>query len=79
MSGQPPQSWRLLLVAYMDANTVLNGYRFDCAWDSPENADFARMESRIYQCPTQKHTHDDQGRFLTSYALMYGPQRHLAE
>lgn len=71
---EPPQSWRVWMLPWVDHAHVFNQYHRDRAWDSPENAEFAQMKIPSYQCPSQKHVRDDQDRFLTSYALMYGPQ-----
>jgi hypothetical protein len=34
----PPQSWRVLILPYLDRQPVYKQYQFDKPWDSPQNA-----------------------------------------
>lgn len=71
--GDPSLSWRVELLPYLDQSDLYRVYRRDQPWDSAANAEFAKTEVWLLQCPNQRHHRDDQGRFLTSYAVIYGP------
>lgn len=73
--GQPPQSWRVAILPYLDQARLFNNYRHDLKWDSPENTVFSKQEVEVFLCPSQKHRQDDQGRWLTSYAVLLGPNQ----
>lgn len=72
-SGEPAQSWRLALLPWLDETELYRSYRPDRAWDAAENAEFARRKVGVYQCPSQKKHTDATKRWLTSYAVVYGP------
>ena len=71
--GEPPQSWRVRLLPFVDHADLFNRYHRHSAWDSPENSGASRTKIHEYLCLSQRRTHDDQGRYFTSYTAVYGP------
>lgn len=62
-------SWRVLLLEFIDPKTF-NEYRFDDAWDSPNNRLLESKMPSSYSCPADirgKHQHH------TSYFVAVGP------
>ncbi len=70
--GDPPQSWRVSILPFLDQAPLYDAYHHDRAWDSDENAQFARTEILALQCPDQQRRRDDADRWLTSYAVPFG-------
>jgi hypothetical protein len=60
-----PRSWRVELLPFLRYADVYSRYRFDRAWDSPENLTHAQTFLRAYRCPANPHrfTPDLAGRF----------------
>lgn len=51
-SGKPLLSWRVLILPYLDQNSLYREFHLDEAWDSPHNkALIARMPA-VYRCPS---------------------------
>lgn len=68
-SGKKLHSWRTLILPFMEQNALFKQINLNEPWDSPSNAPFAQMVSKIYQCPSQ--TAGDPG---SSYVVVVGPK-----
>jgi prepilin-type processing-associated H-X9-DG protein len=68
-SGKPIHSWRVLILPYMEQQTLFDQYRFDEPWDGPNNRLLAPKIKRVYSCPSNgtKPPTD------TSYVAVIGP------
>lgn len=71
--GEPPMSWRVALLPYVDQTPLFNRYDFAKRWDESPNAAFLLQEIRSYRCPGVQRPADEQGRFFTSYVAPVGP------
>lgn len=49
--GTPKHSWRVLLLPYLGYDQLYEKYRFDQAWDSPDNTAVAAEGCDIYRSP----------------------------
>lgn len=50
--GQPLQSWRVLILPYVEQKELYEKIRLDEPWDSEYNRQFHTAVPRIYQCPS---------------------------
>jgi prepilin-type processing-associated H-X9-DG protein len=64
--GKPLYSWRVLITPYLDSLLVPVPAP-DKPWNSPQNANLARMTWRCYHCPD-----DDSPPSMTSYVAIVG-------
>jgi prepilin-type processing-associated H-X9-DG protein len=71
-----PRSWRVELLPFLRYADVYSRYRFDRAWDSPENLTHAQTFLRAYRCPANPHrfTPDLAGRFHSDFLAIRGPE-----
>lgn len=68
----PPVSWRATFLAAADPPSPVP-YDRSQSWDAPDNRAAANSNVLLYSCPSDWNTRDEQGRWLTSYALVTGP------
>ena len=68
-NGKPMHSWRVLLLPQLEANDLYKQYRFDEPWDGPNNRKLHDKMPRAFQCPSDKHGHDNQ---FTNYVVVAG-------
>jgi hypothetical protein len=50
--GKPMQSWRVLLLPYLEQDSLFKQYNFDEPWDGPNNSKLAAQMPDVYRCPT---------------------------
>ena len=60
------QSWRLLLLPYMESSPLYASYNLNEPWNGPTNRGLPTAD--IYKCPTHGHAS------LTNYLAIVGPQ-----
>ncbi|MCO6047179.1 DUF1559 domain-containing protein [Aeoliella sp. ICT_H6.2] len=60
------QSWRVLVMPYLESNHIFNAYNFNEPWNGPTNRKFTA--GWLFECPT----HGIEG--ATSYLAVVGPQ-----
>lgn len=75
--GQPPVSWRVLLLPYLDQAPMFNAYDQAKRWNESPNAEFLLRDVWVYRCPGVQRPADEQGRFFTSYVAPVGPRTML--
>lgn len=51
-NGKPLHSWRVLLLPYMEGNSMYEDIRYDEPWNSPHNRQFASLMPEEYRCPS---------------------------
>jgi hypothetical protein len=66
--GKPMHSWRVLILPYMELDSLYKQYRFDEPWNGPHNKLLATKIPLVYRCPS-----DGSPEFETSYAMIMGP------
>ncbi|MFO1096149.1 MAG: DUF1559 domain-containing protein [Planctomycetaceae bacterium] len=70
--GQPMHSWRVLLLPYLDQQSLYDQYRFDEPWNGPNNSKLAKVIPEVYQCPNE-YGHAEGSHPWTSYVAVVGP------
>jgi prepilin-type processing-associated H-X9-DG protein len=71
--GDPPLSWRVALLPYLDNASLGDRYDRRKPWDDPANLPVARTPSGVFECPSNYNAQDAQGRYFTAYTLLTGP------
>jgi hypothetical protein len=51
-TGKPLHSWRVLILPYLEQQTLYEKIRLNEPWDSEHNRQFHSQVPRIFQCPT---------------------------
>lgn len=70
LSGNPPMSWRVQLMLYLE-QALFERYDQGKSWFDDANHSVAQAET-TYQCPANFNPMDDRGRFFTAYAFVLG-------
>lgn len=72
--SDPPISWRVHLLPYLDNERLWQEYDQEQAWDSEANSPIAETDLWTYRCPTRwrRNDKDEQGRYFTDYAMLTG-------
>lgn len=68
-TSRPMHSWRVLVLPYLEHETLYKQYRFDEPWDGPNNRKLAGQLVRVYSCPDEKWKRTTE----TSYVAIVGP------
>lgn len=82
--GRPAHSWRVLLLPYLEQQSLYDRYRFDEPWDGPNNSNLAGEIPFVYRCPSFEGYHAKRGlettesRRLTNYVAVEHPKAALA-
>jgi len=50
--GQPPVSWRVMILPYIEQQNIYDQYNFDEPWDSEHNLQFLEMMPEVFRSPT---------------------------
>ena len=66
--GQPMHSWRVLLLPFLNQQSLYDQYDFDLPWDSPDNQALASQISDIFHCPSDNIADHE----ATSYVVVVG-------
>lgn len=75
ITGDPPVSWRVRLLPYLNHQTLFDSYDPDQPWDSDKNLAVAAANPQIYSCPAaarRGEARNAQGAYYTAYAIPYG-------
>jgi prepilin-type processing-associated H-X9-DG protein len=70
--GNPPHSWRVALLPYIDYAPLYHRYDFSAAWDAEANRPVTSSYISAYLCPSSEAEHFEGQPFPTSYALLIG-------
>ena len=77
--GQPAHSWRVLLLPYLDQQSLYDRYHFDEPWNGPRNAQLQDFMPSVYRCPrflreVETDTPESQHlRRLANYSVIVSP------
>lgn len=52
--GRPWHSWRVLILPFLDCNSLYHEYDFSQPWDSPHNAKLGEQVPPVYRCPASE-------------------------
>lgn len=70
-NGKPLHSWRVLILPYIEQESLYQQYRFDEPWDSKHNLAIAEQIPYLFQCPSRSAR--TRGLF-TSYVAVVGDE-----
>ncbi len=68
--GRPKHSWRVLILPYLNEQTLYDQYDLRYAWDSQQNLGLMSLMPSVYGCPSDPNPGT---LFETSYMLITGP------
>ncbi len=68
--GRPLHSWRVLILPFMEAESLYKKIRLDEPWDSTHNREVFQKEPalKVYRCPSADNPKDE-----TCYVMIVGP------
>jgi hypothetical protein len=69
-NGRPMHSWRVLILPFLEQNTLYREYNFDEPWDGPHNRQLAKQMPPFYKCPHDRAS----GPTKTSYLAVTGAE-----
>lgn len=73
-TGDPPVSWRVTLLPYLDGKQIFDQYDQSMPWDDPQNEPVARNLRSELICPSRKLPwKDSRERNYTDYVMLTGP------
>lgn len=70
-SGDPPHSWRVAILPYVDHLPLYDEYDFTATWDADVNRTVTTTPIRYYMCPSMDQPERGQP-MPTAYALLVG-------
>ncbi len=70
-NGKPMHSWRVLILPYLDGNTLYQQYNFNEPWDGPNNKKLLTNHLKGYVCPSDTDAYAP-GANYTSYVAVVG-------
>lgn len=68
--GKPMHSWRVLILPYLDQESLYSTYRMNEPWDSPNNIRLQSKMPSVFACPKSQN---DAVAGITSYAGIAAP------
>jgi hypothetical protein len=71
-NGKPMHSWRVLILPYMEMDSLYKMYNFNEPWDSPNNKKVAAYRVPMYTCPSDPSAFAP-GAAQTNYVAVVGP------
>ena len=70
--GEPPVSWRVHALPYLDNPDLFETYDQTLAWNSDKNTVIAKQRNEQLTCPSTQTTKDTLDRWYTHYAMVSG-------
>ena len=71
-AGEPPHSWRVDLLQYIEQSGLRDRYNEAQQWNVGENQEIAKSTIQVYQCPSAPVPTTTDGYALTAYATITG-------
>ena len=71
-SGEPPHSWRIDLLPYIDHLPMHKEYNFDHRWNERENNTIAKTKMKIFKCPKDRYEPGPDEYPTTAYVAVTG-------
>ncbi len=71
-TGEPPHSWRVKLLPYLEQQSLHDGYQFDQPWNEGPNHEIAETLIEVYECLSAPSSTTSEGFGLTGYAAITG-------
>ncbi|MGE3313931.1 MAG: DUF1559 domain-containing protein [Planctomycetaceae bacterium] len=73
-NGQPMHSWRVLILPFMEQQTLYRKYRFDEPWDGPNNRKLHEIAVREFACPSTFDRRSGEIPLTTNYVAIVGSE-----
>lgn len=73
VSGDPPVSWRIAILPFLDERRIHGQYRQSVVWNHTPNDQLAQTRLSSYVCPTCYVPQNAQGQWYTAYSMLTGP------
>jgi prepilin-type processing-associated H-X9-DG protein len=76
-SGKPMHSWRVLILPFLDQQSLYNEYDFSEPWDGPNNSRLLTRMPRVFACPSDPNaasTTTDYAGVLGEHCVFRGAQ-----
>ena len=70
--GKPMHSWRVLILPFMEQNSLYDQYDFNEPWDGPKNKPLLAKQPREYVCPDDTGAYYNHTTDRTSYVAIVG-------
>ena len=67
--GKPWHSWRVLVLPFIEQQSLYDQYDFGEPWDGPNNSRLAARKPDIYNCPSDRDSHTSA---VTNYVAVVG-------
>ncbi len=72
--GNPPVSWRVAALPFMEGHKLFDQYDKSASWDDSKNEPVARYQFSSLMCPSRRFPdRDSRERFFTDYLMLSGP------
>ncbi|MHB1036119.1 MAG: DUF1559 family PulG-like putative transporter [Pirellulales bacterium] len=71
-NGKPMHSWRVLILPYLECDSLYRAYDFSEPWDGPNNRRLLAMRPTLYVCPGDPKANSPDT-VETSYLAVVGP------
>jgi prepilin-type processing-associated H-X9-DG protein len=71
-NGKPMHSWRVLILPFMDVQSLYGKYKFNEPWDGPNNSKLAAQIPAVYRCPA--NANNTAGNLETHYFAVLAPE-----
>jgi hypothetical protein len=68
--GRPLLSWRVLVLPYLEEDSLYRQFRLDEAWDGPHNKALLAKMPQVYEAPGGRTPHE---RYGTYFRVLVGP------
>jgi len=65
-AGKPMHSWRVLLLPYLDRESLYSQINLNEPWDSPANRRFLELMPECYRSPLEAETHGTATNYFTN-------------
>jgi hypothetical protein len=70
--GRPMHSWRVLILPFLEFQSLYDRYSFNEPWDGPNNIKLLNEMPQLFECPSH-HATGPVPSTLTSYVVIRGP------
>jgi hypothetical protein len=80
---QPPVSWRVLILPFVEEDALYKQYHFDEAWDSENNKKLIPLMPKVYSAPGSRKSAEGKTNYLAvvgdAYALAADKKRRIVQ
>lgn len=77
--NQPPYSWRIALLPYVDEKKTFDSYHFTEVWDGPSNVELHSIWLNVFICPANPSRTSDHQPTETDYVAIIGEETIFTE